>query len=82
MHNKNIYPIDCTYMYFFKFFLGPTMNYIYSDADQIRSTSGDLKESNLLFSKPGIQITDLDVDIRRNLVYWTSGNTKYIILLK
>lgn len=58
------------------------MNYIYSDADQIRSTSGDLKESNLLFSKPGIQITDLDVDIRRNLVYWTSGNTKYIILLK
>lgn len=56
-------------------FLGPTMNLIYSDADQIRSTSGDLKESKLLFSKPGIQVTDLDIDIRRNLIYWTSGNT-------
>lgn len=53
--------------------LGPTMDIVYSDAGQIRSTSGDLKESKLLFSKPGIQISDLDIDIRRNLIYWTSG---------
>jgi len=49
------------------------MDIVYSDAGQIRSTSGDLKESKLLFSKPGIQISDLDIDIRRNLIYWTSG---------
>lgn len=58
------------------------MDLIYSDADKIRSISGDLKESKLLFSKAGIQITDLDIDARRNLIYWTSGNYKYIIFLE
>lgn len=51
------------------------MELVYSDADKIRSTSGDLKESKLIFSKPGIQVSDLDIDTRRNLIYWTSGNT-------
>lgn len=49
------------------------MNLIYSEADKIRSISGDLKESTLLFSKPGFQVSDLDIDIRKNLIYWTSG---------
>lgn len=55
--------------------IGPTMDIIYSDANQIRSTTGDLKESKFLFSKQKIQVSDLDIDIRRNLIYWTSGNT-------
>lgn len=50
------------------------MELVYSDADKVRSTSGDLKESKLLFSEPGIQVSDIDIDIRRNLIYWTSGN--------
>lgn len=55
------------------------MELVYSDADKIRSTSGDLKESKLLFSKPGIQVSDIDIDIRRNLIYWTSGNTNIFL---
>lgn len=55
------------------YILGPTMNIVYSDVGQIRSISGDLKESKLLFSEPGIEISGLDIDIRRNLIYWTSG---------
>lgn len=57
-------------------FLGPTMNLIYSNADEIRSTSGDFKESKSLFSVPGITVSGLDIDTRRNLIYWTSS--KYI----
>lgn len=55
-------------------YLGPIMDLVYSDVDQIRTTSGDLKESKLLFSKLGIQVSDLDIDSRRDLIYWTSGN--------
>lgn len=50
------------------------MNLVYSDDNQIRSVSGDLKESKLIFSSPGIQVSDFDIDVRRNLIYWTSGN--------
>lgn len=56
------------------------MDFIYLDTNQIRSISGDFKESKLLFSKPGIQISDFDIDIRRNLIYWTSGNMFFFIL--
>lgn len=51
------------------------MSLVYSDDNQIRSVSGDLKESKLLFSSPGVQVSDFDIDVRRNLIYWTSGNT-------
>lgn len=51
------------------------MDLVYSGTDEIRSISGDLKESKLLFSKPGIEITNFDIDIGRNLIYWTSGIT-------
>lgn len=51
------------------------MNLIYSDVDKIRSISGDLKESTVFFSKPGFPVSDLDIDIRKNLIYWTSGIT-------
>jgi len=57
------------------------MELVYSDANQIRSISGDLKESKLLFSTPEIQVSDLDIDIKRNLIYWTSGNIRTIIQL-
>lgn len=55
------------------------MELVYSEADKIRSTSGDLKESKLLFSNPGIQVSDIDIDIKRNLIYWTSGNTNIFL---
>jgi len=51
------------------------MDLVYSSVDEIRSTSGDFKESKLLFSMPGIIVSSLDIDIRRNLIYWTSSNT-------
>jgi len=50
------------------------MDLVYSNVDEIRSTSGDFKESKLLFSMPGIIVSSLDIDIRRNLIYWTSSN--------
>lgn len=50
------------------------MDIVFLDADQIRSTSGDFKDFKLLYSKPGMQISDFDIDIRKNLIYWTSGN--------
>lgn len=51
------------------------MDFVYSEVDKIRSTSGDFKESKLLFSNPGVQISGFDIDMRRNLIYWTSGST-------
>lgn len=51
------------------------MDLVYSSIDEIRSTSGDFKESKLLFSMLGILVSSLDIDIRRNLIYWTSSNT-------
>lgn len=50
------------------------MDLVYSSVDEIRSTSGDIKESKLLFSMPGMTVSSLDIDIRRNLIYWTSSN--------
>lgn len=55
------------------------MELVYSEVDKIRSTSGDFKESKLLFSNPGVQISGFDIDIRRHLIYWTSGNTNLFL---
>ncbi|XP_025205329.1 vitellogenin receptor [Melanaphis sacchari] len=60
---------------------GPTMDLIYSNVDEIRSTSGDFKESKLLFSMPGIIVSSLDIDIRRNLIYWTSKQAGVLICM-
>lgn len=51
------------------------MDIVFSDGEQIIRTSGDFKETKLLHSKSGTQITDFDIDMRKNLIYWTSGNT-------
>ncbi|VVC34061.1 Hypothetical protein CINCED_3A006126 [Cinara cedri] len=61
--------------------LGPIMNLVYSDAGKIKSISGDFKESTLLFSNSGFHVTDLDIDTRRNLIYWTSEEADTLICM-
>ncbi|XP_050441147.1 vitellogenin receptor [Adelges cooleyi] len=61
--------------------LGPSMDLVYSVGNEVRSVSGDLKEIEQLFESPGVKISGLDIDTRKQLIYWTSDEAGILVAM-
>lgn len=68
-------------------FLGEPMSYMIAGDDQVRNVSHNFHSLDFILYEPGSQISGLDLDTRRKLLYWSTGNdphrflSYYIILI-
>lgn len=49
------------------------MSFVLSSDDEIRKVSYNFNQMDLLIFDAGSQILGLDVDTKKNQIYWTSG---------